>query len=282
MNLPEARKGCPECKGLGMVVGHRDGMAHGGLCDCVVADEAVEGVWCPRCGDTARVEVEERWLRCKCRLLPDRIALYNRAQIPARHGASTFMGWNMRLEGSAMESSRLQNWCQLFEPGIQGFILWGDVGRGKTHLMCAALREITFAKGVRVRFVEFTHLLQELKRGFEEGRGTSALIDSVMDCEVLAIDELGKGRNTEWELAILDELISRAYNGMKTVVATSNYRPAGATGSGPGNLALVGSGRAEPQTLGDRVGERAWSRLNEMTKSMRIGEQRLDHRLGVD
>ena len=192
------------------------------------------------------------------------------------------MTWNMRLGGSAMESSRLQSWCQAFEPGIKGFILWGDVGRGKTHLMCAAMREIVFAQGARVRFVEFTHLLQDLKRGFESGRGTASLIDEVMDCEVLAIDELGKGRNTEWELTILDELVSRAYNGMKTLVATSNYRPAGSTGLAPGNLALVGSGRNETQSLGDRVGERAWSRLNEMTKSMRVGDQRVDHRLGVE
>ncbi|HJN75840.1 MAG TPA: AFG1/ZapE family ATPase [Myxococcota bacterium] len=282
MKTPEPKKGCPKCKGLGMLVGVRDGLASGTICDCVVVDGAAEGAWCPRCSDTARIELDGRWLRCKCRLLPDRIALYDRAHIPARHGTSTFMAWNMRLEGSAMESSRIQSWCQAFEPGIKGFVLWGAVGRGKTHLMCAALREIVFAKGARVRFVEFTHLLQDLRRGFDSGRGTTALIDEVMDCEVLAIDELGKGRNTEWELAVLDELVSGAYNGMKTLVATSNYRPAGVTGLGPGNLAMVGSGKQETQTLGDRVGERAWSRLNEMTKSMPIGDQRVDFRLAPE
>ncbi len=82
MKTPEPKKGCPKCKGLGMLVGVRDGLASGTICDCVVVDGAAEGAWCPRCSDTARIELDGRWLRCKCRLLPDRIALYDRA---ARH-----------------------------------------------------------------------------------------------------------------------------------------------------------------------------------------------------
>lgn len=307
---PQPAKGCPHCRGLGVVVGADGGLANGALCSCVVLsdkdrawfkdelrrqrvaqglktdvgpDDAPDNVWCLRCMDTGRFHTGGRWVRCRCKLLPDRIALYNRIRLPARHGSSTFSSWNMALPDSTPDCVRLMTWAKDFKPGANGFVLWGPVGRGKTHLLSATLREIVFEHGARARFVEFTHLLSELKASFEQRNVSSAsILDEVMDCDVLAIDELGKGRSTEWELQVLDELVSRAYNAQTTLVATTNYMPGSATGRRPSNLALVGSGsdkeKADAQTLGDRVGDRVYSRLAEMASLWPIGLARTDHR----
>jgi DNA replication protein DnaC len=151
----------------------------------------------------------------------------------------------------------------------RGFVLWGDVGRGKTHLLVAAVRHLALERGVRCRFVEFSHLLSALKARFDKGGGAAGLIDELVAVEVLAIDELGKGLLTEWELTVVDEIVSRRYNAARTILATTNYTPGPPTGNARPNLA---DGRSEVQpSLSDRVGERVYSRLIEMCDLRRVG-----------
>ena len=83
---------------------------------------------------------------------------------------------------------------------------------------------------------------------------------------MLGIDELGKGRMTDWELSVIDELVSRRYNAMACTLGTTNFLP------GPPKGALTGTpdGR-HAQTLGDRVGQRVYSRLREMGEFIEVG-----------
>ena len=80
--------------------------------------------------------------------------------------------------------------------------------------------------------------------------------------DLLAIDELGRGRCTEWELGVLDTLISKRYNGMKQVLGTTNYGTGKATGQSAPNL----SQPTNQPTLADRVGSRVYSRLREVCR----------------
>jgi DNA replication protein DnaC len=77
---------------------------------------------------------------------------------------------------------------------------------------------------------------------------------------VLAIDEMGKGQNTPFETAIVDELVSRRYNAAATTLATTNYPPGQRTGRAVPNLASP----SDTPTLSDRVGPRVFSRLKEV------------------
>jgi DNA replication protein DnaC len=202
-----------------------------------------------------------RVARCRCQKVPDRISLYNKARIPARHAKASFESFDKDLPDAMPGFLAAYRWVKAFQVGQpnRGLVLHGAVGRGKTHLLAAMLRELVFQHGVQVRFVEFTHLLAALKQGFEHGQGQGSTLDPLADVEILAIDELGKGRNTEWELAVVDELISRRYNGMKTLLATTNYAPGVETGA-QANLSIEGV----QQSLGDRIGDRTFSRLMEM------------------
>lgn len=202
-----------------------------------------------------------RIARCRCQKVPDRLTLFNKARIPARHAQASFESFDKDLPDTMPGFVAAYKWVSSFKRGLpqRGLVLHGSVGRGKTHLLVSMLRELVFQHGVQVRFVEFTHLLAALKQGFEHGQGQANTLDPLADVEVLAIDELGKGRNTEWELAVVDELISRRYNGMKTLLATTNYGPGVASGV-EANLAVSGV----QQSLGDRVGDRVFSRLMEM------------------
>jgi len=143
----------------------------------------------------------------------------------------------------------------------------GPVGRGKTHLLAALLRDIVFEHGVAVHYVEFSGLLGELKEGYDRGKGDSQLLSELADIKILAIDELGKGRVTDWELSIIDEVVNRRYNGMRCTLGASNYDPRPASGVREVNLALVDASR---QTLGDRVGDRVYSRLSQMCEFIEV------------
>jgi DNA replication protein DnaC len=249
---------CPDCGGAGILVDADGELAVARVCHCVPP--------CPRCGGSGRVLVEldgiPRMARCRCQLLPDRVALFNKANIPARHRDSTFKNFRTELPGVKPGYDFALSWARSYQAGQEnrGLVLFGQVGRGKTHLLIATLRLLVLEKGVQARFIEFSHLLSELKAGFEKGEGTSRTLHSLASVEVLAIDELGKGRNTEFEHSVVDELISRRYNGVRTTLATTNYAPGRSTGVREPNL-------AQPQhqpNLIDRVGGRVYSRLTEM------------------
>jgi len=184
--------------------------------------------------------------------------IFNDAHIPGRHSNSTLNSFEYTSHpdlARAWMGARtvLTTWNADVE--CRGLVLWGPVGTGKTHLMVGVIRELIFQHGVTARFAEFSHLLADLKAGFETGSGASQLVTDLIEVQILAIDELGKGRNTEWEGTVLDELISRRYNAAATVLATTNYGPE-ATGRATPNL----STGAMPG-LPDRVPDRVFSRL---------------------
>ena len=260
--------GCPHCDGVGVRVAGSDQLARAEVCSCVVrcapGKPVMEG--CDGYG-TRRVRIDGvmRTGRCRCMILPDRARLFTDAGVPARHARSTFTNFRhdpVDFPGIAPAYHASLSWVEEHVPGheTRGLVLHGDVGVGKTHLLVAIVRALTLQQGVRARFVEFSHLLAQIKAGFDSGKGESQVLGPLVQVPVLAIDELGKGRGTDWEVTIIDTLISQRYNAMRTTLATTNYSPAASTGTSSPNLAGFGSGPA----LIDRVGVRVFSRLREM------------------
>lgn len=284
--LPEhatPSRDCPKCKGHGLLTQTLGFHAGVSLCDCIQPSP------CPRCGGSGRIlalmEGVERVGRCKCQILPDRARLFNQARLPARYADATLESYEARDDGARAAKEAAEQWVRDYAAGStkRGLLLHGEVGRGKTHLLVGVARRLTLEHNKRVRFVEFTLLLSELMEGFERGDGRQTVLAPLRDVEVLAIDEIGKGRCTEFELAVLDELITQRYNTARVILATSNYAPGNATGEKTPNLALHGrtyapsasnaAKSADPSfydrglrvpTLVDRVGDRVYSRLLEM------------------
>ena len=271
---PAAQPHCPQCDGLGILVVRDGERAIAQKCTCV-------GM-CPQCRDTTWVPTSTALRaprrRCQCHELVRRMGLFDRANIPARHARSTRATFRPADARQTATLIGVSQWLDHYQPGEDnhGMVLYGGVGRGKTHLVVAMLRELVFRYGVSVRFVEFSHLLADLKAGFDHGLGSSRLIDPLVAVDVLAIDELGKGRNTEFEGTVLDELVSRRYNAAATIIATTNFSPNPSPGRAGSNPAAVAVGKSLPATLPDRVGARVFSRLEEMCDFIEI--QGPDHR----
>ncbi len=265
MTLPGADPTCPRCKGDGYTV-IRDGeYVSTRTCGCVGT--------CPECsgaGWVASDATATRSLRrpCTCRRVRARLARLQETRIPGRHAGSTIKSFAPYERPLIKVRKQVEEVLTDWRPteDNRGLVLYGDVGRGKTHLLCAILRDLVLVHGVSARFVEFSHLLADIKTGFDRGEGGGKLIDELVSVDVLGIDELGKGRNTEFEGTVLDELVSRRYNAARPIFATTNYAPVPSTGRATPNLAVAQADVA----LVDRVGARVFSRLRETTDFLEV------------
>jgi DNA replication protein DnaC len=273
MAEPEANP-CPECGGAGYVVDQVLGAtARARRCSCRST--------CPRCGGVGYLLVPSGSTSvaqaCACRHLDERIGIFNQIGTPAavaRASFDTFKIWSpdhTRARGAAEEFARKFR----RDAPTKGFLLYGSPGAGKTHLLVASLRWLALEKGVAGRYVEFMLLLSEIKAGFDQNRSPMDILRPLLAVPVLAIDELGKERGTEWERSMLDELISRRFNsGLATLFATNYFLEPRALPERPGRSVRTGTPEfqreAESMTLAQRVGDRVYSRLNEMCTFVRL------------
>ena len=89
------------------------------------------------------------------------------------------------------------------------------------------------------------------------------LFEELKRVDVLVLDELGASRITDWSYDVVASMIGARYNSGRLTLVTSNY-----ANLGVGEGALRGGVREE--TLGDRVGARIWSRLQDMTRTVEM------------
>lgn len=249
--LPTGVEDCPHCGGSGRRVTLRDGVDFVSRCECQDARQLVDlfnAAHLPRALGARTLEP-----RTADASGPDTFDPKHPSQRTAMGTVEAFVDLYPKRQGTG-----------------RGFALLGKPGVGKSHLLVGALRALIERHRAACRYVEFFHLLSELKEGYSQGKGELELIAPLCAIEVLAIDELGKGRGTEWEMYILDEIISRRYNAGKTTLFASNYTDRRETTlrsksdlyrktSDPAFM-----GRMTEETLDERVGVRIYSRLREM------------------
>jgi DNA replication protein DnaC len=270
--LPVARQACvlgessscPVCKGRGWFAEAEGAQMAGRVCACVKQ--------CSVC--LGRAQIVENGVSRSCRNPPlvKTINLYTAAAIPPRYGQASLATFSNNAGNGAAVVSQLRSWVTQFKAGqSQGFVLGGPVGVGKTYLLAGIARALA-DKGVSVRFCDFFQLLGDLKSGYSDGKADPAVLEPLIDVDVLIIDELGKGRNTEWEKTIADSLICGRYNRGKIIVASTNFKFQERAATHQYNIDLERdlSGRSEfsPDQFGSlesRVGQRVFSRLREMT-----------------
>lgn len=245
-------------------------------CDCTPSP-------CPTCDDSRFVlrydeHDRETAIPCpECGSLNRRLELFNEARIPKRYLHSRLHAQDQDEENSkafglleatlrSLPHRLRQTESQNTGPILKGMVLMGPPGTGKTHLMSGFTYQCTVELGVSCVFQGFSELLHELRQGYSNDKSDMEIIEPHLQADVLVIDDLGKGRNSDWELSILDTLISERYNRDRLIMVTTNYTEHEETTL---QERVLRRDRGESEqfmadTLRRRVGERIYSRLREM------------------
>lgn len=218
---------------------------------------------------------------CARRKLELRLGRYNQARIPASLSTAAFDTFKPLNPGQE-RAQKLAKAFALGWPSPRGYVLSGPVGTGKTHLLAATLRALTLERGVHAAYVEISLLYQTIRRGFDLGKSSGEIIGPLAEVELLAIDELGKGRGSLFELETLDELIARRYNAGRVTLFATNYSLAAPEERGKANgyqsTTDLKEAARDSKMLSDRVGDRIYSRLCEMCEFVELPGDTPDHR----
>jgi len=295
---------CSECRGEGYRVeaevlsGPGDGegrraRAVARVCACREPCAHCEGrgfIYTAREGEFSRkvgLRTYEALAPCLCRLLAERVAEFGRVGIPAHHATSSFSSFRAKGDDQektaaleqALAASRTvaREWRR--DHPARGFVLSGRVGSGKTHLLAATLRHLVLERGASAQYRETSLLFADIRRGFNEGKSGGEIIARLVDADVLAIDELGRGRGSSFELETLDELIARRYNsGLTTIVATNYSLDRERVPSSPRAYQSPEQVLEREELLVERIGERIYSRLCEMCDFVSLPARTDDYR----
>ncbi len=293
MVTTRSTEGCPRCAGRKYVIERRDNRALARACECSERCDACGGrgsVYAVR-EETFSAKVGPKKYEvlapCSCTLLRQRIARYNTVELPGVLAHAAFD--NYRAPSPAMELAKhvAMDFAHHYrrDGENKGFVLSGPVGTGKTHLLAATLSHLVMEGGAEARYVEISFLYATIRKGFKDGKSGGEILGPLSEVEVLAIDELGKGRGSQFELDTLDELISRRYNAKRTTLFATNYalapdkRGSVRTAAGYQSSEGLKQAAAEPELLlRERVGERIYSRLCEMCTFVELPKDAPDHR----
>jgi DNA replication protein DnaC len=191
--------------------------------------------------------------RCTCRLNDLRRRLFEQARVPKRQEECSLSNYRPANDNPSQLFAFKQAYRLVREyPAVgRGLLFAGPVGVGKTHLAVAILRGLA-EKGTPVLFYEYGSLLKEIQDSYNPVSRSSetCVLAPVYEAEVLALDELGVSKPTEWVLETMTHIIGQRYNDKKLTIFTTNYTDERQSPSG--------------ETLQDRIGVRLRSRLYEM------------------
>ena len=223
---------------------------------------------------------------CVCQAAKRSARLVAAARIPERYTHCTledyepnFGGANRSL-GAALVAARQFAKSYPWDTGGNGLLLTGSIGVGKTHLAVGILQALIAERGAKGIFFDYRDLLAQVKNSYNRGVEATEMdiLKPVFETEVLVLDELGASKPTEWVWDTVAHILNTRYNDRRTTIITTNYPnlpPGGGfdatgTGYGPGGAGAAARSAVREETLGDRIGERMRSRLQEMCVVMEM------------
>lgn len=151
------------------------------------------------------------------------------AQLPAQFADRTFE----RDEENAPALAALRQWLDSFDGSakradrpatlLPAPCLYGLLGRGKTLLLVKTCQRVIEECDLPVAFRSARGLLRDLQR-FDNDVIRGEAWERAMTVDVLALDDLGAERTTDWRLDQLAHLIDERYQRQLPILVATNYQ----------------------------------------------------------
>ena len=205
---------------------------------------------------------------CVCRVQRRAERMVGRAQIPRRYEHCTLENYETSFPSSHRSLSAAHLRARKFVEGYPvetagtGLLLTGSIGVGKTHLAAGILQALVAERGATGLFYDYRDLLKQVQNSYNRQVAATELeiLAPVFDAEVLVLDELGASKPTDWVWDTVAHILNTRYNDRRTTIITTNYLNLPPLSGLPRERDKM----AREETLGDRIGERMRSRLQEM------------------
>jgi DNA replication protein DnaC len=175
---------------------------------------------CPECvQDDRALELERNRARAIRILL-------GRAQIPLRYRDRSFANYRESPPQARTVKQLCQSYANYFEERMRrgcGMILCGKPGTGKTHLVCSIAQQVV-QRGRSVWYTTVAAAVREVKQTFSAGASSTEreALNRFYIPDLLILDEVGMQRGTEFELALLAEVMNERYSRvLPTIIATN-------------------------------------------------------------
>lgn len=227
---------------------------------------------CPKCEGSGLLIVQRedgtQFAReCTCRIERRAARMLGRAHIPRRYEHCTLENYETNFPSShrslVAAHLRARKFVESYplETAGTGLLLTGSIGVGKTHLAVGILQSLVAERGATGLFFDYRDLLKQVQNSYNRQVAATELeiLAPVFDAEVLVLDELGASKPTDWVWDTVAHILNTRYNDRRTTIITTNYANLAPLGMEGGSRSSI-----REETLGDRIGERMRSRLQEM------------------
>ena len=105
---------------------------------------------------------------------------------------------------------------------VKGLYLSGSFGSGKSYILSALLNELSL-KGYKCVNINYPLLLNKLKASFSD-YNYNDVMDEIMTCDVLLIDDIGAENNSPWSRdEVLGTILQYRMDSDLTTFFTSNF-----------------------------------------------------------
>lgn len=148
--------------------------------------------------------------------------LRKQAMFPERWEDRTFNHFKVTPQNKAAFETAMRYAERFDQANGRGILFTGTVGTGKTHLS-AAIGQHLLDEGKSVLYGTVATHLARLRHTYGNDKQTERqVMDQLIRCQLLIIDDVGKEKVTEWVDQTVFEIINTRYEHRKPVVITTN------------------------------------------------------------
>jgi DNA replication protein DnaC len=153
-------------------------------------------------------------------------AKFIKAAIPKRFLNRTFDNYEVNSQQQQLALNISRHYASHFAERLEnggGLILQGQPGTGKTHLACAIANQV-ITNGASARFTTVMQLVRTIRATWKRDseQTEDAVLQSIIDYDLLIIDEIGVQYETESEKLILFDVLNGRYENEKPTILLTN------------------------------------------------------------